>query len=104
MLAKASRNAAVVFLGSSVFSARAATIFDFVIGFAIESILLSPCWGVRRKNGPFYMVAAARCQHDFAQHRRPAHAMRPRSSLRVVDILRVRKPIAPHSAARDSPP
>src|SRR5467141_348379 len=42
MLARVSRKAATCFLGSSTFSARAATIFDLVIGFAIESILLSP--------------------------------------------------------------
>src|SRR5207249_3786272 len=41
--ARASRYAADTFFGTSTFSARAATIFDLVIGFAIESILLSPC-------------------------------------------------------------
>jgi len=45
MLARFSRKLATCFLGSSVFSASAATIFDLVIGFAIESILLSPCCG-----------------------------------------------------------
>src|SRR2546427_6538737 len=42
MLARVSRKEASCFLGSSPCSARAATIFDLVIGFAIESILLSP--------------------------------------------------------------